>query len=72
MPGKSEKVGTTFTDVEDQDIIIIDDKEIPDGLYTIRNGQIKILVKNNEDYPKEVNLQISYEPILKIITNESN
>ena len=72
IPGKSEKICTISTDAEDQDIIIIDDKEIPDGLYTIRNGQIKIPLKNNEDYPKEVNLQISYEPILKIITNESN
>ena len=72
IPGKSEKICTISSDAKDQDIIIIDDKEIPDRLYTIRNGQIKIPLKNNEDHPKEVNIQISYKPILKIIANESN
>ena len=55
IPGNSEKICTISTDDEDQHIIIIDNEEIPDGPYAIRNGQIKIPMKNNEKYPKEIN-----------------
>ena len=71
IPGNSEKICTISTEDEDQDIIIIDNEEIPDGLYAIRNGQIKIPMANNEKYPKEINPKINYKPIQRIITKES-
>ena len=70
IPGNSEKICTISTEDEDQDVIIIDNEEIPDGLYAIRNAQIKIPIKSNEKYPKEINAKINYKPIQKIITKE--
>ena len=70
IPGNSEKICTISTEDEDQDIIIIDNEEIPDGLYTVGNGKIKIPMKNNEKYPKEINPKINYKLIQRIITKE--
>ena len=39
---------------DDQDILIIDQETIPDGIYKIKDGIIKVPIKNYSTKPAEI------------------
>ena len=50
----------------DQDILIMDAENLPDGIYKIQNNKVSIPINNYHNETQLINIAIKYEPILKI------
>ena len=67
VPGNSEKICTLNIESSDQEVLILDDDHIPDGLYLIRNNQLKAPVRNRDKEIKEIMIKPKYMPIERIV-----
>ena len=46
IPGKTTKIFRITTTDQNQDVLILDQKNIPDGIYRIQNNKISVPINN--------------------------
>ena len=66
-----KKVFRIATNDQNQDVLILDQKNIPDGIYRIQN-KISVPITNYCIEPKPINTRIKYEQILTIDSRDVN
>ena len=54
----------------DQEILMMDAENIPDGIYKIQNNKVSIPINNYRNEPQLINTAIKYEPILTITSKD--
>ena len=54
IPAKTSKIFRIPVAEDDQDILIIDRKTIPDGIYKIKDGIIEVPIQNYSTKPAEI------------------
>ena len=66
IPGKTAKVFRITTTDQNQDILVLDQENIPDGIYRIQDNEISVPITNYCIESKPINARIKYEQILTI------
>ena len=64
IPGKTTKVFRIATTDQNQDVLVLDQENIPDGIYRIKNNEIPVPITHYCIEPKPINTRIKYEQIL--------
>ena len=72
IPGKTTKVFRIATSDRHQDVLVLDQENIPDGIYKIQNNEISVPITNYCIEPKPINTRIKYEQIVTINSRDVN
>ena len=72
IPVKTTKVFRIATTDDNQDVLVLDQENIPDGIYRIQNNEISVPITNYCIEPKPINTRIKYEQILTINSRDVN
>ena len=72
IPAKTSQVFKILVNDENQDVLIIDQELIPDGIYRIDNGIIKVILQNHLSRSVEVTDKIHYDKIYEIRSRHIN
>ena len=72
IPVKTSKIFRIPAAGDDKDILIFDQKTIPDGIYKIKDGIIKVPIQNYSRKPAEISKRIEYEEIYTICSRDVN
>ena len=72
IPGKTTKVFRIATTDQNQNILVLDQENIPDGIYRVQNNEISAPITNYCIQPKPINTRIKYEQILSINSRDVN
>ena len=72
IPGKTTKVFRIATTDQNQNVLVLDQENIPDGIYRIQNNEISVPITNYCIEPKPINTKIKYEQIQTINSRDVN
>ena len=72
IPVKTTKVFRIATIDQNQDLLVLDQENIPDGIYRVQNNEIFVPIINYCIEPKPINTRIKYEQILTIYSRDLN
>ena len=72
IPAKTSKIFRIPAAGDDQDILIIDQETIPDGMYKIKDGIIKVPIQNYSTKPVEILKRIEYKEIYTTCSQDVN
>ena len=64
--GKATKVFRIATTDQNQDVLVLDQENLPGGIYRIQNNEISVHITNYCIEPKPINTRIKHEQILTI------
>ena len=72
IPEKTTKVFRIATTDQTQDVLVLDQENIPHGIYRIQNNEISVPITNYCIQPKPINTRIKYEQILTTNSRDVN
>ena len=72
IPGRTTKIFKIATTDQNQDTLVLDQENIPDGIYRIQNKEISVPITNYYIQLKPINTRIKYEQILTIESRDIN
>ena len=72
IPAKTSKIFRIPAAGDDKDVLIIDQDTVPDEIYKIKNGIIKVPIQNHSTKPAEIPKRIKYEEIYTMCSLDVN
>ena len=72
IPRKTTNVFRIATTDKNQDVLVLDQENIPDGIYRVQNNEISVPITNYCIEHKPINTRIKYEQILTINSRDVN